>query len=69
MAELTRLTVNLTPKSDTALTNLAERTDLNRTDLVNRALQLYDYVDKATDAGHQLLLLKPDGETVRIKLL
>lgn len=69
MTELTRLTVNLTPKSDAALTNLAERTDLNRTDLVNRALQLYDYVDKATEAGHQLMLRRPDGQLDRIKLL
>lgn len=69
MTELTRLTVNLTPKSDAALTNLANRTDLNRTDLVNRALQLYDYVDKATEAGMQLMLRGPDGQLDLIKIL
>lgn len=65
-----RLTVNLTEKSDHALAWLSESTDLNRTDVVNRAIQLYKYIHEATAVdGHKLQLVSADGrqvETIRI---
>jgi hypothetical protein len=41
---LTRLTVNLTPRADAALTLAARLTGDNRTNSVNRALQIYAYL-------------------------
>lgn len=67
--ELTRITVNLIPKADTALSNLMARTNLNRTDIVNRALQLYDYIDECTDNGEQLLVGELNGPCRLIKVL
>lgn len=39
--DLTRLTVNLTPKAATALEDVARRTGETRTDLTNIAVMLY----------------------------
>lgn len=58
MADLTKLTVNLTPASVAALNATAELTGLSRTDCVNRALQLYAAVERASrqDGGEVLTI-------------
>lgn len=48
---LTRLTVNLTPRSHAAMYAAAEVTGLSKTDTVNRALQFYAAVVR-TAARH-----------------
>jgi len=69
MSELTRITVNLTEKSTRALDWLSDDTSLNRTDIVNRALQLYRYVQEATNTGAELHIKRPDGRLELIKIL
>lgn len=69
MAELTRITVNLIPKADDALTWLAEHTGMNRTDVINRALQLYQFTEERAAEGDKLTLLKPDGQLDTVRIL
>lgn len=53
---LTRLTVNLTPRSVEALGRLVEGTRNSKTDCINRALQVCAYLEAATAAGGALYL-------------
>ena len=65
-----RLTVNLTQKASAALLATAEREELNRTDVVNRALQLYEYVSKLRDNGGELLAREtPGGDVMLMRLI
>lgn len=59
-----RLTVNLTRKSSEALTAAHETEGLSKTDVINRALQLYHFT-----LGNRLAVVAPDGEVIRIHML
>jgi hypothetical protein len=65
---LTRVTVNLTPRSVGSLENAVKRTGDSRTDTINRALQVYDLVLELLERsdGRSLRVKHPDGETERI---
>lgn len=41
-----QITVNLTPRSQQALAEAVERSGDSETDTVNRALQIYNYLDE-----------------------
>lgn len=45
MSDLTRLTVNLTPRAAAALDRAAELSGDNRTDTINRALSVYAWIE------------------------
>jgi hypothetical protein len=64
-----RITTNLIPKSVTAMTRIRAVTDLNATDVINRSVQLYDYVLSVTEAGGDLLIREPGGEPQKVILL
>ncbi|MDQ2873984.1 MAG: hypothetical protein M3Y33_03870 [Actinomycetota bacterium] len=67
---LERMTVNLIPKAAEALGTAAAREGLSKTDTVNRALQLYDYVTGLTAAGAEVLIRTPgSAELTSLKLL
>lgn len=68
---LTRITVNLTPRSALALDGVVERTGDSRTDVVNRSLLVYDLLLDliARGDGRSLVLTCPDGGTERIYIL
>ncbi len=51
-----RITVALIPKAGEDLQHLQERTSLSKTDLVNRAITLYAFVDAQLRAGRDLLV-------------
>lgn len=61
-----RFTVALTYRGTAAMENLEQRTGLKRTDLVNRAVQLYDILDTDLADGGKLMILWPDGTMQRI---
>lgn len=67
--ELTRLTVNLIPKADAAMQAAAKREGLSRTDIVNRALQLYEFAGQIGDEGGELLVRNRAGELTLVRLL
>lgn len=65
-----RVTVALVPKAATDLQNTMERTGLSKTDIVNRAVSLYEYVDARLTAGDELLIRNSEtGQIEIIKLL
>ncbi len=65
-----RITVALIARSAEDLHRTQERTGMSKTDIVNRALTLYDYIDDRLASGSELLIRNSEtGETERIKLL
>jgi hypothetical protein len=50
------LTVALVPQVKTGLQNLQNRTNLSPTDIVNRAVTLYEFIEAQLSAGRELLI-------------
>lgn len=67
-AAVDRITVALVAKAAADLQNLHERTRLSKTDIVNRAISLYEFVDAELSAGAELVV-RSDGQEHLIKLL
>ena len=68
VASVDRITVALVAKAAADLQNLHERTRLSKTDIVNRAISLYEFVDAELSAGAELVV-RSDGQEHLIKLL
>jgi hypothetical protein len=69
-SQLVRVTVNLTSRSYEDLLRLAESTGMGKTDVVNRALQVYALVEKLLDQGKgSLSVTHANGEQERIYIL
>jgi len=65
-----RITVALIAKATDDLRKIQERTGLSKTDVVNRALTLYEFIDSTLAEGSELLLRnKETGETAIVRLL
>jgi hypothetical protein len=65
-----RITVALIPKAAADLQNLQDNTSLSKTDLVNRAISLYEFIDEQMRAGRDLLIRDNGaGETQLVRLL
>jgi hypothetical protein len=64
-----RITVALIPKAANELQKLQDRTGLSKTDLVNRAITLYEFIDGQQSAGHELLVRDRDSGETRVILL
>jgi hypothetical protein len=64
-----RITVALIPKAAADLQRLQDRTNLSKTDLVNRAISLYEFIDKEMSAGSDLLIRDTAGEIQLVKFL
>ena len=60
---LERLTVNLIPRSSRALERGVELTGDSKTVVVNRALQLYAYLEEAWAAGGEVVVTESRGAT------
>lgn len=59
---LERVTVNLIPQASRALAAAVERTGHSKTDTVNRAIQLYDFIVKTQADGNDVLLRAPGSD-------
>ncbi|MEV6306240.1 hypothetical protein AB0M02_42995 [Actinoplanes sp. NPDC051861] len=67
---LVRVTVNLTKRSHRDLQKLTEETGLGKTDVLNRAVQVYALVeDLLSDGEGQLVVTRKDGTQQRIFIL
>ncbi|GAA1530016.1 hypothetical protein GCM10009678_10080 [Actinomadura kijaniata] len=64
-----RVTVNLTGKAARALEDVQEITGYNATDSINRALQVYAYLEELTRDGGELLYRDGGGRLERIRFL
>jgi hypothetical protein len=60
--QLERVTVNLVPKASRALVDLAAMCELSRTDIVNRALQVLEYVERQRREGGTICVREPGGD-------
>jgi hypothetical protein len=61
-------TVTLVSKAATDLVRTCERSRLTETDIVNRAISLYGFIDQELDTGAELLLRRHDGSTHVVQL-
>ena len=65
-----RITVALIPQAAEDLQHLQDRTGLSKTDLVNRAISLYEFINAQLGAGRDLLIRDNDAkETQVIRLM
>jgi hypothetical protein len=62
------ITVVLVVKAADDLQLTHERTNLSKTDIVNRAVSLYEFVDAELTAGAELIVRR-DGEEYLVKLM
>jgi hypothetical protein len=67
-AGASRITITLIPSAQASLADLHARTGLSKTDLVNRAITLYEFIDTKMKAGSEVLIRKGD-ETSVVKFL
>jgi glycosyltransferase A (GT-A) superfamily protein (DUF2064 family) len=65
---VTRITVALVAKAAADLRRTLARTHLSQTDVVNRALSLYEFVDSEMSSGAELIVRR-DGEEHHVVLL
>jgi hypothetical protein len=61
-----RVTVALVPKAAGDLQQTVERTGLSKTDVVNRALTLYQYLDALLSSGAELFTRDKSGQVEKI---
>jgi hypothetical protein len=65
-----RITVALIPKASEDLQRLQDRTGLSKTDITNRAISLYEFIESQLQAGRDLIVKDPKtGESQLVKLL
>jgi hypothetical protein len=63
------LTVALIPKVESDLQKLRDRTSLSRTDITNRAITLYEFIDAQLRAGNDLQVRDSrTGEICQVRL-
>jgi hypothetical protein len=61
-----RITVALVRRAGDDLQELQERTGLSKTDLVNRAISLYKFVEDQTEEGKELLVRDPKSKDTQL---
>jgi hypothetical protein len=65
-----RVTVALIPKAGEDLQRLHDRTGLSKTDIVNRAITLYEFFDAQLKAGNDVIIRdQKTGETQLVRFL
>ena len=65
-----RITFALIPKAGEDLQSLQDRTGLSKTDITNRAITLYEFIDAQMKAGRDVLVRDSSaGETQVVRLL
>jgi hypothetical protein len=60
-----RVTVALVPKAAGDLQQTVERTGLSKTDVVNRAVSLYEYIDARLSRGDEIMIR--DGKSGQVE--
>jgi predicted DNA-binding protein len=63
-----RITAALIPKASAALAAVAGRTGRSKTDIVNRAIEAYEFIDAEIASGAEILVRHGDRTSV-VKLL
>jgi len=63
-----RVTVTLIPEVVRDLRRLQERTALSVTDIINRAVTLYEFIEAQLAAGHDMLIHERTGKVQEVRL-
>lgn len=63
------VTVVLIPKARAAVTATAGRLGLSETDVINRAVQAYDYFEEQAAAGATILIWPQHGDIREVRFL
>ena len=61
-----RITVALIPQAGAGLQGLQDRTGLSKTDIANRAITLYEFIDAQMRAGRDVLIRDNATEAIEI---
>ncbi len=65
-----RITIALVRKAGEDLQSLQDRTSLSKTDITNRAISLYEFIESQMAAGKQLHVKDPGtGEDMLVRFL
>jgi hypothetical protein len=65
-----RITVALIPKAEDDLRRLQDTTGLSKTDIVNRAISLYEFINAQLRGGQELLIRDSStGQTQTVLIL
>jgi hypothetical protein len=64
-----RYSVTFVPPAVEAIANLTDGTGLSKADVINRAVQIYAYLEAQKRRGVDLLLREPDGSTERLHIV
>lgn len=67
-SQLDRITVNLPPRASRALHHLVESTEYNKTDVVIRALLIYQHLNQTWEKGGRVIV-EVDGERIELRVL
>ena len=68
-AEFENVHLPLVDRAATDLAKACQRSQLSPTDIVNRAITLYEFLDEERASGAEVLLRRPDGSTVSVQLM
>jgi hypothetical protein len=68
-AEFENVRLPLVDRAALDLAKACRRSRLSPTDIVNRAITLYEFLDQERAAGTEVLLRRPDGSTVSLQLM
>ncbi|AQZ70429.1 hypothetical protein BKM31_16140 [[Actinomadura] parvosata subsp. kistnae] len=61
------MTVTLIPQAHDQLQEIADRTRLSKTDIVNRAIALYGFIEGETAEGAEIVIRRASGESYVVK--
>jgi len=64
-----RITVGLIPQAREDLQRLQDQTSLSKTDLVNRAIALYEFIEAQRSAGQEILIRDKSTGEIQVILL
>jgi predicted transcriptional regulator len=60
---VTKLTIQLSSRTDDILAKLAERQETTKAQVVRRAIALLSYLEDESAKGGRVVVKRPDGET------
>lgn len=68
-AQTGKVTVKLIPQARDAVNRITARLGLSQTDVINRAVLAYDFLEEESAAGADVLIRRKDGTVSSVKFL
>ncbi len=71
MTDKTKVTANFTPKALAAMDHRAQADGHTRTEVINRGIQVYDFLMTKVDEveGSHLAIVRPDGTVLSVMIV